>query len=126
MGRKGISNLERKAIRSWTFSQQPQPRQKAIIAWFEAEFGRKLSQSTVSESLDDRFQYLDAALPATSAATSTSASTSASASAVDTAYRARGAAWPRLESILYEWQQRVQARSRLVLGDILAKKAREI
>jgi hypothetical protein len=109
MGRTGISHVERKAIRSWTFSQHPRPRQKAIVAWFEAEFARKLSQSTISESLDDRFQHLDAEAPLS-----------------NTAYRVRAAAWPILEAILYEWQQKIEAQGALVSGDLLADKAREI
>ncbi|KAF2191763.1 DDE-domain-containing protein [Zopfia rhizophila CBS 207.26] len=104
-----ISNVERKALRRWTFAQQPRPRQKAIIDWFEAEYGRKISQSTVSESLNDYFKYLDAEdLP------------------TDESFRLRSANWPILEAILYEWQQRIENQGGLVSGALLAEKAEEI
>ncbi|KAF2180454.1 hypothetical protein K469DRAFT_592421, partial [Zopfia rhizophila CBS 207.26] len=80
----------------WTLSQQPRPRQKAIIAWFEAEFGKNISQSTVSESLNNHFKYLDA--KNNSAATSSVPPTSTKA------LRLRSANWPILEGILYKWQ----------------------
>ncbi|KAF2187355.1 CenpB-DNA-bind-domain-containing protein, partial [Zopfia rhizophila CBS 207.26] len=82
---------------------------KDCIDWFQQKYGRKIAQSTVSESLGDSFKHLD---------------DTESPSSV--AYRQRQALWPILKAILFSWQQKIEHRGGLLSGDILIKKAREI
>jgi len=111
MPRKSITNQQRKALRSWFFAQSIKPTQKACTVWFEGQFGHRISQSTVSESLSDHFQFLDESQP--------SASTSE-------ASRQRTAQWPILEAILFDWQRSIEDREVSTSGELLLLKAHEI
>lgn len=84
--KKGIPEEQRKALRKWYFAQHPRPRQIDCIRWFETQFKRDIRQSTVSESLSDRFKYLDTRI-------TTSDTT-----------RHQSGQWPLLEALLYDWQ----------------------
>ena len=84
------------------------PTQKACIAWFYAEYGHRLSQSTVSEVLNSRYQYLD------------------SKSNPSTSLHKGTGQWHDLENILYEWQNILNLRGAYISGDILIEKANEI
>ena len=75
--------------------------------WFES--GCRITQSTVSESLSDRFAYLDAIV------TSNIAS-----------FRQRQPQWPILEAILFKWYRQIEQQGGIVTGDILLLKAKEI
>ena len=86
--RAAFSDAERQAHRQFFFSQKPRPTQKVIISWFFTKYSRKLSQSTISESLSDRYKYLDN-----------------KSSASKAIYRSRTGKWPLLEEILFSWQQ---------------------
>lgn len=108
--RRSIERRERKALRAWYFQQDPRPSHKECIAWFEGEFHHKLCQSTISESLSERYSYLDNPLPSFS----------------DTHRRSRPSQWPILERILFEWQQSLQQQGDLPTGDLLIAKANEI
>lgn len=108
--RRSIERRERRALRAWYFQQDPRPSHKECIAWFEGEFHHKLCQSTISESLSDRYSYLDNPLPSFS----------------DTHRRSRPSQWPILERILFEWQQSLQQQGNLPTGDLLIAKANEI
>ena len=84
--RQGITIEQRKALRQWVHQQHPKPTQKRCIEWFHAEYGHKLSQSTVSESLSSHFAHLDE-------------------STVDPkSQRLREGCWPKLEQVLFTWQ----------------------
>jgi Fission yeast centromere protein N-terminal domain len=109
MTRYRISDEQRKALRKWFQSQHPKPRQSDAAKWFEVKFGHRITQSTVSESLSDRFTYLDTDLDMNK-----------------TSFRQRQPKWPILEAILFEWQQRIEQQGGLVTGDILLLKAKEI
>jgi hypothetical protein len=61
MPRESITNQQQKTLRDWYFAQSIKPSKKACIAWFESQFGHRISQSTVSEWLGDHFKHLDAA-----------------------------------------------------------------
>lgn len=108
MPRHAISSEERRAIRRWYSTQIPKPRQIDVIRWFEQNYGRELRQSTISESLSDRYSFLD---------------TDATGSG---AYRQRSAQWPILESLLFEWYQNLEQQGELISGDDILDKAREI
>lgn len=105
--RKAITHTQRKALRIWYFRQQPRPTHKGCIAWFETEFGHKLSQSTISESLSGRFAYLDSIEDSS-------------------ASRNRTANWEELEKVLYEWFKTLELRGANISGDLLVEKARHI
>jgi hypothetical protein len=110
MPRIAITDNQRRALRAWYRCQGPSTRQKDVINWFEREYGHRIRQSTVSDSLSERYSYLDSA-PNTSATDRT---------------RQRQAQWPILESILFDWQQLLESRGSDVPGDILIEKARSI
>jgi hypothetical protein len=93
MPRQSVSNKERKALRQWYQCQHPKPRQSDAARWFESTFGRRITQSTVSESLSDRFTYLDATVTS------------------NISFRQRQPQWPILEAILFEWHQQIVSRS---------------
>ena len=109
MPRIGISDADRKALRQFYYRSKPYPRHKDCIDWFQQKYGRKIAQSTVSESLSDGFKHLDD-----------------TESPNSNAYRQRQALWPILEAILFSWQQKIEYRSGLVSGNILIAKARKI
>lgn len=106
--RSAFSDAERQALRQYYFSQKPRPSQRALITWFHENHGRKISQSTVSESLSDRYKHLDNSL------------------ASKASYRNRFGKWPLLEQILFSWQQQLEAQGAFMSGDLLVEKAREL
>jgi hypothetical protein len=109
MPSKPISNAERQAIRRFYQSTTPKLRQKDIVAWFLATYGRTLGQASISDTLHSRYKHLDAP-------------TQASA----TAYRSREGRWPLLEKILFSWQQQFEAHGSGVSGELLKEKASDI
>ena len=109
MPQKAVSDTERKVIRAYYFSQKPAPKHKDIITWFEQQYGRKLGQATISESLKDRYKHLDTALAASSMS-----------------FRQRSGKWELLEKILFSWQQQLEARGQLVSGEVLQTKAKDL
>jgi len=98
---------QRRALRAWALQQYPRPSQKACITWFQAQYGRTISQSTVSESLSDRFEAID-----------TSTDTARS--------RLRSAKWPDLENLLFLWQQEVEENGGTTSGELLRIKAQQL
>jgi hypothetical protein len=106
--RQGITIEQRKALRRWAHQQHPKPTQKQCVGWFHAEYGHKLSQSTVSESLSSHFAHLDESI-------------------VDPkSQRLREGCWPELEQVLFTWQTRVEERGGVTTGELLQAKAHEI
>ncbi len=97
----------RRALRAWAHSQHPRPTQKACIEWFSNQYGQRISQSTVSESLSSHFDSLDSA---------------------DNHHRARvrTGQWPELEKVLFDWQLRVEEKGGITSGELLREKARRI
>jgi hypothetical protein len=116
MGKNSITEQQRTALREWYRRQYPRPRQKACQQWFLSTFNHQISQSTVSESLGDHFRHLDA-VPSTSRASSSTSKP---------IYRHRTGQWPKLEEILFDWQQLIEKRGGNTSGDILIEKAKQI
>lgn len=99
--RQGLSDEDRKKIRAYHFAGRPHKRNHdAIIAWFRTEpGGRTINQSQVSKILSKKWAYLD------------------DTDADPDVKRHRGCEWPELERVLFEWQQRMQAKGQTVTGD---------
>ena len=111
MPRTGITDEQRRALRRWYRDQPSSVRQIDAIKWFEAQFNHRIRQSTVSESLSQRYNYLD-----TQSVTTKPAST----------LRNRSSQWSILEAILFEWHQLIEEQSGEPTGDIIILKAKEI
>jgi len=105
--KKPITSTQRKALRTWFFQQNPRPSQKACIDWYKNQYGHELSQSSVSDSLSDRYKNLDTIDPSPS-------------------IRNRTGAWEDLEIILYEWQKTIELQGGQTTGDLLVEKAHEV
>ena len=108
MPRKQRVTLEqRRALRTWVRSQHHRPSQRACIAWFQQQFNHQLSQSTVSESLSDRFSTLDG---------------------IDRVEdsRIRLGQWPDLGNLLVLWQKRIEEQGGFTSGDLICEKARQV
>lgn len=105
---KRLSDVQRKALRDWVHSQSRRPTQKACIAWFQAHYNHRLSQSTVSDILSPQYHYLDSECNPSSAT------------------RKGIGQWQDLEAILYEWHHTLDCKGAYISGDILIEKARQI
>jgi len=111
-----ISNAQRRSLRQWFQQRAGRARHIDAIDWFEKEYGYRVRQSTVSESLSERYTYLDLNQPQAESVNASSLS----------AFRQRAPQWPILEQILFQWQQLTGERGGQVSGDILLQKAAEI
>lgn len=109
MPRFAISSEQRRAIRRYHQNTRPKPRQVDIANWFEQQYNHRLRQSTISESLSDRFAFLDSSDITT-----------------HETFRKRPSQWPILEAILFEWHQIIERQGISPSGDILLDKAKEI
>lgn len=105
--RAGISEIQKKALRAWFFSQEPRPTHAACIDWFQGAYNRRLNQSTVSLILSRRYEHLDHG-PASNG------------------HRLHPPQWPLLERALSEWLEQKQTRGEHATGDDICAKAREI
>lgn len=85
--RIGITNAQRAALRRHARTH-PRLRQVQLAEWYESEFGHKISQGTISESLSSRFLDLDNDI---------------TNPALLDRQKARSEAWPELESALFQW-----------------------
>lgn len=112
MPRHAISDSQRKALRAWYFHRYPRPRHKDCIEWFYERFNHRISQSTVSEILSNRYSYLD--------------QDPTLQTSVRESFRQRAPHWPILEAILFDWQQLIERQGGIITGDILIEKARQI
>jgi hypothetical protein len=112
MSRIALSNEERLQIRRYFKNTRPQPRQSDIVNWFEKQFGRRLRQSTISESLSPRFSFLDTLDPFGPLGTDS--------------YRVRAPQWPILDRLLWDWYQLIDQPNGMLSNDIIIQKAREI
>ena len=109
--KKPISNTQRKALRTWYHGQELRPTQKMCITWFEENFNHRPSQSTISDSLSNRYRHLD----------------NDNNEDIDaTSFRNRSSNWQELESVLYEWQRSVEAQGAITTGHDLSEKARQL
>ena len=107
MPRQSITEAERKALREWYSGQYPKPRQKACIEWFQTQFNHRIQQSTVSESLSEKYSHLDAI-------------------AATNSKRKRHPQWPILEDELDKWQDAMRSSGINVSGEMLIAQAKII
>lgn len=105
--RQGISEVQKKALRSWVQSQQPRPSHSACLAWFEEAYGRRVNQSTISAILSKRWEHLD----------------HGPASAIQ---RQQAPQWPILEQRVSDWLLSCQEAGEHKTGEAILRKAREI
>lgn len=105
--KKPITIDQRRALRTWVRQQATRPSQKACIEWFGKQYNRRITQSTVSESLSSRFDSIDNNKPTEGS-------------------RIRLGQWPDLEAILLQWQERIEAKGGVTSGELLQEKARQI
>lgn len=105
MPRTQITLLQRKELRNYALNTRPKPTQHAVCKWFEAKYGLKIIQSTVSVSLQPKYAYLDTAELDTNSSRS----------------RDRAPAWPELELCLAAF---VQSRESHISNDLIELQAR--
>lgn len=105
--RIGISEIQRKAIRTWYNSQEPRPSHIACINWFEQTYNRRLNQCTVSLILSKKYEYLDHGPASTS-------------------NRMQRSQWPLLEKPLSKWLQQQEELGVTASMEEIYAKAREI
>ena len=96
-------------LQKWYQTQYPKPTQKATAAWFLDKYGFRITQSTVSESLSQRFDNIDKA--------------DQSATVVQ---RQQAPAWPKLEAILLEQQRVIKSQGGCTSTKLLQAQARKI
>jgi hypothetical protein len=99
-----ITDIERQQLRKHE-KEHPTLTQEGLISWFEQEFGRKISGSSISDTLSNKYSYLD------------------NGEARDGG-RKKGPQWPELEDALFQYWQDAQPRN--VTGPELKMKATEL
>ena len=99
--RVAVTELQRKQIRQYAKSN-PLSNQVDIANWATREFGRKIGQSTVSETLKARYKYLD--------------DTTFARGYVGTT-RQYQADYPLLEKALFEWVLQMEGHALHLNGD---------
>lgn len=105
--RVGISELQKKSLRSWARNQQLRPSHAVCVAWFETTYGRRLNQSTVSAILSKKYEHLD----------------QGPASALQ---RQPAPQWPILEQRVSDWLLAAQEAGEYPTGEAILRKAREV
>lgn len=109
--RKAITVEQRRELRAWARNQHPKATQKACIEWFEKQFGNRVNQCTISESLSPRYASLDDLDPDDRKAK---------------AQKSRPARWPEVETLLFAFQKRVEGRLGLTSDLTLQLQAKKI
>lgn len=100
--RRAVTEVERKDLRLHNASgpNNNLPR-KILQDWFFQKYHHWLAESTISESLSNKFKRLD------------------TGSLRPDAKKQRAAEWPDMEQALFEWQQRQMKKEVTITGDIL-------
>ena len=106
--RNAITERQRVIIRERN-RQHPEWRHIDLIAACERELGRRFNQSTISETLSRRFDYLDRH--------------QFKNDSDQGKRRERGSRWPDLEAALFDWQQSAQTVGIVINGDMIKKAA---
>ena len=107
--RLAISELERKSLRDYAH-QHPKTPHKQLAAWFQSKFSHRIAQSSISDSLGSRFEYLDALSADNLIADGESK-------------RRREPSFPQLERELLQWYQSCMDRGEQVTGELVKKAA---
>lgn len=102
-----ISRDERRELRRYRQSRKHLT-QNALIVWFHDRFGRRINQSTVSDSLSDKYKYLDDIT---------------SGSGDLSRRRERKPQWEDLDRALLAWVEASQS-SVIITDEVLKEKAR--
>ncbi|KAI1002035.1 hypothetical protein K3495_g6168 [Podosphaera aphanis] len=108
--RKQITNEQKRALRMYAKSEVPPPSQKDCMLWFEQRYAHKLSKSTTSDILGNRYSHLDA-IPS---------------SEVLSLAKNRRRGWPALDESLWEWVQLYRAQGNTLTDEVLKNKAKEL
>ena len=100
---QAYSEEEHKALRHYT-EKHKHLDQKELALWFLHQFSKKISQSTISESLSDKFAHVD----------------NLKFKEKDVVNcRLRAGKFPELDRVLFEFQQTMQKAKLPITGDIL-------
>ena len=110
--RQGITLEQRRALRLFYHGLVPRPSQKRCIQWFHDSYGQRISLSTVSVSVNQRFAWLDDK-PVGSGPT-------------EQRQRIPQGQWSDLEIALLQWHKLVESRGGVTSQDLLRAKARQI
>ena len=103
--RIAFTDIERQRLRLYQ-RNYPSLTPHQLASWFESEYGRKVSNSSVYDILSDKYAYLD------------------NAEATNAVRKKKGPQWAELEGALFKWWQDVQPRD--VTGRELKTKANEL
>jgi hypothetical protein len=103
--RIAFTDKDRQSLRLYHRSY-PSLTPQQLASWFESEYGRKVSNSSVYDILSEKYAYLD------------------NAEATDAVRKKKGPQWAEVEDALFKWWQDVQPRD--VTGKELKNKANEI
>jgi hypothetical protein len=103
--RIAFTDIERQRLRLYHRSY-PSLTPHQLASWFESEYGRKVSNSSVYDILSDKYAYLD------------------NTEATDAVRKKKGPQWAELEDALFKWWQEVQPRD--VTGRELKTKANNL
>jgi hypothetical protein len=101
--RIAVSERERQKIRRYA-NNNPLERQIAIAAWATREFGRKINQSTICDTLKSKYAYLDEKHLPRGVAGNT---------------RLYSAEYPVLEKALWEWVLRMEGSKLPINGEMI-------
>ena len=101
--RHAFSDSERQHLRQY-YREHPDLSYDKLIQWFYSEYNRQLSRSTVSETLSDKYAFVDnIKIKKGQAGTK----------------RHQPATYPQLEEALYDIQQLLQHRKESISGQLL-------
>jgi hypothetical protein len=103
--RIAFTDIERQKLRCY-HNSYPSLSPPQLALWFESQFGRKVSNSSVYAILSNKYAYLD------------------DTEATDAVRKKKGPQWAELEDTLFKWWQDVQPRD--VTGKELKIKANEL
>ena len=106
--RHSITMAQRQQLRRYAQKTHPKPTQNECIAWFERQFGIRITQSAVSKILSTRFEYLD------------------SNGVNQNAQRRREAQWPELDEYLIAWQHAVEHQGGVTSDHLIRTEAQRI
>lgn len=105
--RTAFTDKERQELRLH-YSQHPKKTQKELINWFYQQFGRWISQSSISDCISSQYKHLDS---------------KRFKRGEEGPSRSRAPHWPALDDALYQVHQRLERRCEVITGDILRKAA---
>lgn len=103
---KGITDIQRKALRIFASDTRPRPTQRACAVCFQEKFSRTINRTTVSRILSSQYNHLDHG-------------------EARAKVRKLTAHWPLLDEAIFEWQRRHTQRGFPITGPLIRLKATE-